>query len=162
MLFRDATPDDWPAIWPILRQVAAAGDTFCWETDIGEDEAYRLWFKAPPGRTIVATDPDGTVLGTAYLVPTQRGPGAHIANASFAVDPAQAGRGIGRALGEHVIEQARADGFHAMQFNAVVATNTRAVALWQSLGFEVLATVPESFHHPTAGYVGMHIMHRRL
>jgi ribosomal protein S18 acetylase RimI-like enzyme len=47
-------------------------------------------------------------------------------------------------------------------FNAVVETNTAAVALWRSLGFEVLATVPEAFQHPTRGYVGLHIMHRRL
>ena len=49
-----------------------------------------------------------------------------------------------------------------MQFNAVVETNTRAVALWRSLGFEVLGTLPEGFHHPAEGYVGLHIMHRRL
>lgn len=49
-----------------------------------------------------------------------------------------------------------------MQFNAVVETNKRAVALWRSLGFEVLATVPEAFRHPTEGYVGLLVMYRRL
>jgi ribosomal protein S18 acetylase RimI-like enzyme len=44
----------------------------------------------------------------------------------------------------------------------VVETNTRAVALWRSLGFEVLATVPEAFDHPAHGFVGLHIMYRRL
>jgi ribosomal protein S18 acetylase RimI-like enzyme len=44
----------------------------------------------------------------------------------------------------------------------VVETNTRAVALWRSLGFAVLATVPEAFHHPAHGYVGLQIMHRRI
>jgi ribosomal protein S18 acetylase RimI-like enzyme len=78
------------------------------------------------------------------------------------VDPDRAGGGVGRALGEHVLEAARADGYRAMQFNAVVETNTGAVSLWRSLGFEVLATVPEAFDHPTKGYVGLHIMHRRL
>ena len=78
------------------------------------------------------------------------------------VDPAHSGRGVGRALGEHVLGLARAAGFRAMQFNAVVETNTRAVALWRSLGFEVLATVPEGFRHPEHGYVGLHIMYQRL
>jgi ribosomal protein S18 acetylase RimI-like enzyme len=78
------------------------------------------------------------------------------------VDPAHAGQGIGRALGEHVLGLAEAAGFRAMQFNAVVAANTRAVSLWRSLGFEVLATVPEGFRHPVRGYVGLHIMYRRL
>jgi ribosomal protein S18 acetylase RimI-like enzyme len=78
------------------------------------------------------------------------------------VDPAHSGRGVGRALGERVLSQARADGYRAMQFNAVVETNVRAVSLWRSLGFEVLATVPEAFCHPSDGYVGLHIMYRRL
>ena len=53
-------------------------------------------------------------------------------------------------------------GFRAIQFNAVVETNDGAVALWRSLGFEVLATVPEAFKHPRHGYVGLLIMHRFL
>jgi hypothetical protein len=51
-------------------------------------------------------------------------------------------------------KQARADGYRAMVFNAIVETNARAVKLWRSLGFDVLATVPEGFHHPVDGYVG--------
>jgi hypothetical protein len=49
-----------------------------------------------------------------------------------------------------------------MQFNAVAASNERAVALWQSVGFEILATVPDGFRHPTLGLVGLHIMYQRL
>jgi GNAT superfamily N-acetyltransferase len=71
-------------------------------------------------------------------------------------------RGVGRALGEHVVAAAREDGYRSMQFNAVVETNTRAVALWRSLGFDVLATVPEAFDHPEHGPVGLHVMFRRL
>jgi GNAT superfamily N-acetyltransferase len=102
------------------------------------------------------------VLGTANMYPNRSGPGSHIASASFMVDPAGAGQGIGHALGEDALAWARASGFHAMQFNAVVETNTRAVALWRSLGFEIIGTVPEAFRHPTDGYVGLHVMYRRL
>lgn len=49
-----------------------------------------------------------------------------------------------------------------MQFNAVVETNTAAVKLYRSLGFDILGTLPEGFDHPTEGFVGLHIMHRRL
>ena len=74
----------------------------------------------------------------------------------------QAGRGIGRALGEHVLDWARAEGYRAIQFNAVVETNAAAVHLWRSLGFEVLTTVPEAYDHPRHGLVGLHLMHLRL
>jgi ribosomal protein S18 acetylase RimI-like enzyme len=103
-----------------------------------------------------------TVIGTAKMGPNHRGPAAHIASASFMVDPAHGGRGVGRALGQHVVDQARADGYRAIQFNAVVETNTVAVKLWRSLGFEIIATLPEGFHHATKGYVGLHIMFLRL
>jgi L-amino acid N-acyltransferase YncA len=159
---RAATDDDWPAIWAFMRDIVAAGETFVWDRDTGEDEARSMWMHRPPGRTVVAVDDDGTVVGTAETHPNNGGPGAHVANAGFMVHPDRAGRGIGRALGAHVVDQARADGYRAMQFNAVVEANQRAVALWRSLGFDVLATIPGAFAHPTEGYVGLHVMYRRL
>jgi ribosomal protein S18 acetylase RimI-like enzyme len=158
----EASPADWTGIWPILREVAAAGDTFCWPRDIAEDHARALWMLPPPNRTLVLRDDAGVIVGTATLHPNQDGPGAHVANASFAVDPRCRGRGAGRRLAEDTLTRARAEGYRAMQFNAVVEANTGAVALWRSLGFQILATVPEAFLHPTAGYVGLHIMHRAL
>ncbi|MEU1625954.1 GNAT family N-acetyltransferase [Streptomyces sp. NPDC020096] len=162
MLIREATLSDWPAIWPFMRDIVAAGETYTYPRDLAEDQARAMWLLEPPGRTVVAVDDGGTVVGTAKMNPNHMGGAAHIASASFMVAPGHSGRGVGRALGEHVLEWARAEGYRAMQFNAVVETNTRAVALWRSLGFEVLATLPEGFHHPTKGYVGLHIMYRRL
>ena len=115
----------------------------------------------PPNLTLVLRDA-GAVAGTATLHPNHAGPAMHVANASFAVDPRCRGRGVGRQLAEDTLARARAEGYRAMQFNAVVETNEGAVALWKSLGFRVLTTVPEAFLHPTAGYVGLHIMHRLL
>ncbi|HKS51269.1 MAG TPA: GNAT family N-acetyltransferase [Pseudonocardiaceae bacterium] len=162
MLIRDAVFDDWAAIWPFLRRIVAAGETYCYDRGLTEDQARRMWLLEPPGRTFVAIDAQHAVVGTAKVHPNQGGPGRHVATASFMVDPQRAGRGVGRALGEHVLAWGHGQGYRAMQFNAVVETNTRAVALWQSLGFQILATVPDAFHHPVHGYVGLHIMHRHL
>lgn len=161
MFIRDATADDWPAIWPFLRQIVAEGTTFTWDPDVTEARARATWMHEPPGRTLVAVDGEA-VLGTAEIHRNQAGPGAHVANAGFMVDPAHAGKGVGRALGEAALATARSDGYRAMQFNAVAETNTGAIALWKSLGFEILTTVPEAFHHPDKGYVGLHVMYQRL
>lgn len=162
MLIRDATPDDWSAIWPFLREIVAAGETYTLPRDITEDDARAVWMPAPPGATFVAVDDDGTVLGSAKAGPNQLGPGSHVGTGSFVVDPASAGRGVGRALGEHVIAWSTAQGFRSIQFNAVVATNTRALALWHSLGFTTVGVVPEAFDHPEQGLVGLTVMHRAL
>jgi GNAT superfamily N-acetyltransferase len=159
---RDAGEHDWSAIWPIVHTVVTPGDTFCYDPGLTEDEARTLWLLDAPGNTVVAVDGDGTVVGTAKMNPNQAGPGAHVASASFMVDPAHRGRGVGRVLCEHALGWARSAGFLGMQFNAVAATNVAALALYRSLGFEVIGTVPDGFRHPTQGLVGLHVMHRAL
>jgi L-amino acid N-acyltransferase YncA len=162
VLIREATTNDWPQIWPFFQQIVRAGETYAYDTGMDEPTALRLWFPGEPARTVVAVDEHGTVVGTANMYPNRPGPGSHVASASFMVDPRSSGQGIGRALGKYALWWARDSGFRAMQFNAVVETNTPAVALWRSLGFELIGTVPEAFRHPTDGYVGLHIMYRRL
>ena len=162
MVIREAKAADWPAIWLILKEVGTAGETLTWDSTRTEARARVGWMRELPGRTIVAVGDDGSVIGSANTYPIHPGPGAHVANAGFVVHPARRGEGAGRALCRRVLEQARADGYRAMQFNAVVETNTAAIRLWDSFGFQILATVPEAFHHPVYGYVGLHIMYRKL
>ncbi len=161
MDIRDATDGDWPLVWPFFAAIVEAGETYAYPEQMTPEAGRALWMEPPPGRTVVAVDGD-TVLGSAKMGPNRPGRGAHVATASFMVDPAHGGRGVGRALGVHVVGWARESGYRSMQFNAVVETNTAAVGLWRSLGFEVLATVPEAFDHPRHGLVGLHVMHLRL
>ena len=158
---RDAIPDDWPAIWRFFQPIVAAGETYAYDPEIDEASARELWMVGPPGRTVVGTR-DGDVVGSANMYANREGPGSHVASASFMVDPERSGHGVGRALGEDMIAWARAAGFRSVQFNAVVETNVRAVRLWQSLGFEIIGTVPAAFDHPADGFVGLHVMYLRL
>jgi L-amino acid N-acyltransferase YncA len=167
MQIRDARPEDWPAVWAFAAPIVASGEHFVWEADTPQERLRAYWIeKEAPASALVAVIEDeagdGRVAGIAEIHPNQPGRGSHIANAGFMVDPSVRGKGIGRALGEAAIARARADGFTAMQFNAVVATNTRAVDLWHSLGFRTLAVLPETFRHPAQGMVGMHLMFREL
>jgi L-amino acid N-acyltransferase YncA len=158
---RPAGADDWPKIWPFFRQIVDAGETYAYPDDLTPETARPLWMEAPPGHVVVAVDGD-LVVGSAKMGPNRPGRGAHVSTASFMVDPAQSGRGVGRALGDYAVEWATRAGYRSMQFNAVVETNTAAVALWTALGFEILGTVPEAFDHRRRGLVGLHVMWRRL
>jgi L-amino acid N-acyltransferase YncA len=162
MLIREAEAADWPAIWPFFHAIVASGETFSYPLDLDEEQGRELWLLPAPDRTVVAVDDTGTVLGSAKMNRNQMGNGSHVASASYMVDPAHEGKGVGRALCTYTVDWARATGFRAMQFNAVVETNVRAVQLYRSLGFQVIGTLPEGFRHPTKGYVGLHIMHRPL
>ena len=154
--------EDWPSIWPFFSEIVTAGDTFAYPTDLTEPEGRELWMLSSPRHTVVAADESDAVLGTANMYANRPGNGSHVASASYMVDPARSGRGVGRALVEYSLEWAHTAGFRAIQFNAVVETNVYAVRLYESLGFKIVGTVPEAFRHPTEGYVALLIMHRAL
>jgi GNAT superfamily N-acetyltransferase len=161
VIIRVAAERDWPDIYPFFSSVVAAGQTYAFPEDLSLEEGRAWWMEEPPGQTVVAVEAEG-VLGSAKMGPNRPGRGAHVATASFIVDPNHQGKGAGRALGTYVLDWARAAGYRSIQFNAVVESNDAAVHLWQSLGFEILTTVPEAFNHPQLGFVGLHVMFRRL
>ena len=161
MTIRPATEGDWPSIWPIFRETVAAGETYAYPEDLTSERARELWLESPPGQTVVLEE-DGELLGTAKMGPNRPGRGDHVGTASFMVAPAARGRGVGRRLGEYVVAWHRDAGFRAIQFNAVVETNVAAVRLWQSLGFEIVGTVPGAFRSASHGYVGLHVMYLDL
>jgi L-amino acid N-acyltransferase YncA len=161
MDIREFVESDWASVWPIYQGVVNAGETYTYDPNWTEQRAHDIWVEPAPGRTFVAVDGD-RIVGTAHLGPNKPARGSHVATASFMVGADARGLGVGRALGVHVLESARADGYASMQFNAVVETNSAAVKLWQELGFQIIGTVPEAFDHPTHGRVGLHIMYRRL
>ena len=158
---RVAAEQDWPDVYAFYTVIMAEGRTIAYPPNQTLDEARPWWMESPPGRTVVAVDGD-TIIGSAKMGPNRPSRGAHIATASFLVAPGHQGRGTGRALGMYVLDWARAEGFHGIQFNAVVEANHSAVHLWRALGFEIIGTVPEAFDHPEEGLVGLHIMYQRL
>ena len=160
MTIRPLTESDADAIWTIFRDVVATGDTYVFAADTPREEAVAYFLG--PGVTSFVAEIDGRVVGMYKIIENRRDRGAHVANASFMVSPAHARRGIGRAMGEHCLHEARRMGFLAMQFNFVVSTNTRAVRLWQSLGFEIVGTLPKVFQHRELGLVDAYVMHRFL
>jgi GNAT superfamily N-acetyltransferase len=161
MLIRTATAADWPQLWPIIEAVVDRGDTYVWRPTPSSDAMREIWLEPEPWHVVVALEHD-RIIGTAKCGPNRSGRGVHVATASFMVDPAHRGHGVGRVLGEYILGWARDAGYHGMQFNAVVETNTDALSLWESLGFSTVGVVPEAFDHPTLGLVGLTVMYRKL
>jgi GNAT superfamily N-acetyltransferase len=161
MRVRPAVASDQDAVWSIIGPVIAAGETYALPRAWSRIEALAYWF-APENEVFLVEAAAGRPLGACYLKPNNLGGGAHIANAGFATAEWARGRGAARAMGEHILAHARSRGFTAMQFNFVVSSNTPAVRLWASLGFETLCRVPEAFAHPTLGVVDALVMFRRL
>ncbi|MCF3974333.1 GNAT family N-acetyltransferase [Paracoccus salsus] len=157
---RPATPADHDAIWAILKPVYRAGETYCMPRDATRAEALSDWFGAP--FHVFVAEIDGRIVGTSHVGANRPGGGSHVANASFATEPAARGRGVARALVEHAKSWARAMGFRAMQFNFVVATNEDAVNLWQKVGFRVVGRLPAAFSHPRLGPVDALVMFQDL
>jgi GNAT superfamily N-acetyltransferase len=160
VVIRPATAEDHEAIWAILEPVYRAGETYCIPRDITRDDALADWFARP--FTAFVAEFDGQVLGTSHVGANRPGGGSHVANASFATAPAARGRGIAKALVTHAKAWAKDQGFRAMQFNFVVATNEDAVHSWKKAGFEVVGRLPGAFDHPTLGWVDGLVMYQSL
>jgi len=157
---RPAHSGDGDAIWRIMEPVIRAGETYSLSRDMARAEALEYWFA--PDRSIFVAEEGGQVVGTCFLRANRPGPGAHVANAGFMVAADHGGRGVGQALCEHVLAAARTQGFQSMLFNFVVAANTRAVRLWQRMGFEIVGRAPDAFQHPHQGMSDVLVMYRKL
>lgn len=161
LTIRPYTPEDGRAVTAMLMPVFRAGETYAIDRDIAEADALAYWTGG--GRAVfVAEDAGDMPLGTFYVVRNQAGGGAHVCNAGFVTAPDAQGRGVARAMLERALAEARALGFAAMQFNFVIETNARAVALWQRAGFEIVGRLPGAFRHPDAGAVDALVMFRGL
>lgn len=160
-LIRIFQPADWPAVWTMLRETFASGDTYPFDPSSSEAEIHAVWIEMPQA-TYVACADDGRIVGTYVLKPNQPGLGAHVCNCSYVVLPQARGGGIASAMCEHSQAEAIRLGYRAMQFNLVVSTNEKAVRLWLKLGFHSIGTLPGVFKHQQLGYVDAYIMFKTL
>jgi ribosomal protein S18 acetylase RimI-like enzyme len=157
---RRSEPADQEAIWQILQQTNAGGDTFAYPSTWKREQMIAYWFAND--RYTYTAELDGAVVGSFFIKENQPGRGAHIANAGYTTDPAYRGKGIAAAMGRFSIAEAQRLGFLAMQFNLVVSTNEVAVRLWQRLGFRIIGEIPEAFDHAQLGLVSAYVMYQKL
>lgn len=160
MEIRKATEGDKADIWTIIQHVISGGDTYTFAPDTSEDEIMAFWF-SPEKHNYVA-EIDGIIVGIFWLKANQPGLGSHVGNAAYMVSPDAKRQGVGKAMAEYSLEEAKRLGFTAMQFNFVVKTNAVAVKLWQSVGFDIIGEIPDAIRHSSNGLTNAYIMYRKL
>ncbi len=160
--FRTITPDEFPLMEPIFRATIAAQEYLTPDVDSSEEICKSYLFGDKPEGEVWVVEESGKVLGGYYQRSNHHGLGSHITNCGYFVSPDARGKGLGRKLGEHSIARAREKGYRAIQFNFVVSTNTVAVKLWQSLGFDIIATIPQGYHRKREEYVDAYVMFKSL
>lgn len=160
MNIREAAETDKSAVWEIVKAVIAGGDTYVFDPESPENEMIAYWFS--PEKYVYVAEDEGEILGTYWIKANQPGLGSHVGNGAYMVSPNAKGKGIGRKMAEHSIDEARRLGFHSIQFNFVVKSNEVAVNLWKSVGFEVIGEIPDAFNHAQNGLTNAYIMYRKL
>lgn len=146
---RPFEPADIPTMTEIWNEVVENGDAFPQDKPMDISEAER--FFASQTFTGVA-EYKGEISGLYILHPNNVGRCGHISNASYAVSSKVRGKGIGRVLVEHSLFMARQKGFRILQFNAVVASNKAAIALYEKLGFKTIGTVKGGYFNKNKEY----------
>ncbi len=160
MHIRKALFEDYPSIWEIIKEVITGGDTYTFDPESTKEEMIDYWCAADK-HTYVAVG-DNRVVGTFFIKANQPGLGSHVANAGYMVTKSQYHKGVGRSMCAFSMDEARRMGFSAMQFNFVVKSNSRAVQLWQQMGFSIIGEIPDAFNHKQLGLTNAYIMYQKL
>jgi ribosomal protein S18 acetylase RimI-like enzyme len=160
MTIRLANQIDHEAVWHIISNVISTGDTYVFAPDSTKEKMLTYWFSADK-KTYVAEE-NNEILGTFYLKENQMDLGAHIVNAGYMVSENARGKGIGKAMAEFSLVEAKRLGFSGMQFNLVVKTNEKAIKLWLKMGFSIIGEIPEAYKHSELGFVNAYIMYQKL
>ncbi len=129
------------AIWNrVVEDGVAFPQTECLTVETGDKFFTQQTFTG-----VAYNTENGEIVGMYILHPNNCGRCGHICNASYAVKEDMRGCHIGESLVKHCMATAKEIGFRILQFNAVVKTNTSAMALYKKLGFTQLGTIPKGF-----------------
>lgn len=151
IIIREYTEADTESIGEIWNQVVDEGVAFPQEERL-TDKTAREFFSEQTYTGVAEDSDSGKAVGLYILHPNNVGRCGHICNASFAVERSVRGEHIGEKLVLHCLDTAKKKGFGIMQFNAVVATNTHALHLYERLGFKKLGIIPGGFRMSDGHY----------
>ncbi len=150
---------DLPRMTAIWNGVVEEADAFPQQEKLTPEQAEPFF----SGQSLTAVaECGGRIVGLYILHPNNIGRCGHLANASYAVDGSARGMHVGEQLVRHSLEAGKQLGFRVLQFNAVVCSNTAAVALYRKLGFVELGTVPGGFRRADGSFEDIMLFYRTL
>jgi GNAT superfamily N-acetyltransferase len=159
-------PHEHELVNSLLNLVILEGKTYPQNQPLSQAEFATYWLSqdAFVVRTCIqeAQDHPQEVLGGFYLKPNFPGRCSHICNAGFIVQPGLRGQGIGRFMGEAMLEIAANLGYEAVMFNLVFETNIPSLQLWQSLEFNIIGQIPRAVKLADGQVVDALILYRSL
>ena len=135
----------------IWNEVVREGIAFPQDVELTENDADNF-FQSQSSTGVAVNDETREVVGLYILHPNNVGRCGHICNTSYAVKQGKRGLHIGEQLVKHSIDTGRSLGFRILQFNAVVATNTHALHLYERIGFHQLGVIPCGFRMKDGHY----------
>lgn len=144
MTIRKYSSEDTKAAMEIWNSVVEDGVAFPQVECLTKESAIRF-FEGQSHTGIAIDDESGEIIGLYILHPNNVGRCSHICNTSYAVKQGVRGQHIGERLVLDSMKKGKELGFKILQFNAVVATNTVALHLYQKLGFTQLGVIPKGF-----------------
>lgn len=145
LVIRPSRDDDVASIAPIYAESVATG-TASWEVEppsVEEFAARRREILAKAFPYFVA-ELDGNVVGYSYASSYRSRIGYRFTiEDSVYVSPAAAGRGVGKALLNRLVEACRERGFRSMVAVIGDSNNRASIALHEACGFHLVGVFPE-------------------
>jgi RimJ/RimL family protein N-acetyltransferase len=140
VIVRSARPDDAPAVLAHGRGVIDEGEFFVTCPDeynftVEQEQDWIRQYTDDPGKLLIVAETSGQLIGVLFLESGSRRRLAHRANLHMSVNKDWRGRGVGCGLLQSAIEWAEASPVIEKLGLAVFASNSRAIALYQKLGF---------------------------
>ena len=135
----------------IWNEVVREGVAFPQDEELTEDSA-KTFFVSQSYTGIAVDDKTSEVVGLYILHPNNVGRCGHICNTSYAVKEGMRGLHIGEQLVKDSLKVGAELGFRILQFNAVVATNSHALHLYERLGFTQFGRIPQGFRMKDGHY----------
>ncbi len=160
LIFRKASDKDRSLIIDIFEVIIRKGGTYVQSENTPRKELEDYWYQ--PAHHVYTALLEDEIVGSFWLCENHPDHGAHIANAAYIISPDSSGKGIGRNMAKFSLNEAKNLGFHAIQFNYVIASNIAAVNLWKKVGFEIIGTIPKGFKDVKFDYSDVYIMHKAL